>query len=98
MRRPARVRNAGAPAHVLRARLTGKLGNASGGAHAFQARSVYHRDARRIVAAVFEAPQALDQDRNDVAPRGGADDAAHRLRPSSSAVSRTGPTPGGRAP
>src|SRR5439155_18285247 len=37
--------------------------------------------ARRVVAAVFEPPQTLDEDWNDVAPRGGADDAAHGSAP-----------------
>ena len=98
VRCPARVRDARLAADVLGARLRRELGDASGRTHALQAGAVHHRDARRVVAAILEAPQSLDQDRNDVAPRGGADDAAHRLSLSSSAVSRTGSTPGGRAP
>src|SRR5258705_80510 len=56
------------------------------------------RDAAGVVAAVLEPPQALDQDRNDVAPRRGADDAAHFASPSSSVASRTESTPVLRAP
>jgi len=40
-----------------------------------------HRHAARVVAAVFEALEALDQDRNDVPGADGADDSAHGFRP-----------------
>jgi hypothetical protein len=36
-----------------------------------------HRQARRVIAAIFQALQALDQDGNDVALGDGADDATH---------------------
>ena len=44
----------------------------------------HQRDAAGVVAAVLEPPQALDQDRDDVAARDRADDAAHGSSPSSS--------------
>ena len=37
-----------------------------------------HRDARRVVAPVLEAPQSVDEDGNDVLRSDVADDAAHR--------------------
>src|SRR5581483_1937781 len=39
--------------------------------------AVDHGDARRVVAAVLEAPQALEQDRHDVTGGYGCDDSAH---------------------
>src|SRR5438477_9079507 len=98
MRRPARMRDAGLAGDVLRAGLHGELGDAAGGAHAFDAGAIYNGDAGRVVAPVFEAPQAVDQDRYDVAACRRADDAAHARSSFSSAASRTEWKPGGRAP
>jgi hypothetical protein len=36
-----------------------------------------NRDATRVIAAVLEAPEALDEDGNDVALGNRTDDAAH---------------------
>src|SRR5690606_14636850 len=38
---------------------------------------VEHREARRVIAAVFEPPQALDQDGYDIALGDGSDDSTH---------------------
>ena len=40
-----------------------------------------HRDAAGVIAAVLEATQAFDQDRNDVALGNRTDDAAHDSPP-----------------
>jgi hypothetical protein len=45
--------------------------------HAAYASSVDDGDARRVVTAVFQALEAFDQDRNHIAIRDRADDAAH---------------------
>ena len=39
--------------------------------------TVEHRDARRVVAAVFQAFEAVDQDRQNVSVCNGANDTAH---------------------
>ena len=98
VRRPARVGNTGLTADVIAGGLGGKLGDAAGRADAFYRGAVDYGDARRVVAAVLETPQAVDQDRHDVPARGGADDAAHWARPSSSAASSPEWKPGARAP
>src|SRR5918911_1025257 len=90
MRRPARVRDAGAPGNALRARLRSELTDAPRGAQAFQRPALNDRDAGGVVAAVFQSPQAFDEQGDDVAARRGADDAAH-ARFSSWAASSPGP-------
>jgi hypothetical protein len=47
-----------------------------------------HGDAARVVAAVLQAAQALDQDRDDIALGDRADDAAHLLPPMSRRIVR----------
>src|SRR5690242_14534591 len=79
MRCPARMGDAGGAADVLLVCLRGELGDAARGAYALHRPALYDRDARRVIAAVFEAPQSFDEDGNDVAPGGGAYDSAHRL-------------------
>jgi hypothetical protein len=96
VRRPARVGDAGLSGDMAGGRLRGKLGNAPGRAHALERSAVHHGDARRVVAPVFEAPQAFHQHRDDVPARRAGDDAAHRLSPSSSAASSPESTPGVR--
>ena len=82
VRRPARVRDAGvgvtAPAQsacaarsATRAVLTSRSRCGTRGIVADD------REAGRVVAAVFEPPDAVDQDRDDVARGRRADDAAH---------------------
>jgi hypothetical protein len=49
--------------------------NASQPLHA----AIDNRESRRIVAAVLELAQTLEQDGNDVAPRYGSYDSAHNF-------------------
>jgi len=77
MRGPARVRDAGLRLQSLGVHLPGEVFHARDAAHALQVGAVQRRHAAGIVAAVLEAPQALDQDGDDVATGGCADDAAH---------------------
>src|SRR5690606_30372451 len=58
------------------------LGNAAGAAYATDVAAIAlavidHGDAGRVVAAVFEALEAFDEDGNHIAIRDRADDAAH---------------------
>ena len=78
VRRPARVRDA----EVAGSRVGGqRLGQLRDLADRAQARdlgaAVQHGDAGRVIAAVFEALQALDQDRDDVPVSDRSDDSAH---------------------
>ena len=54
-----------------------EVGELAGAAPDVDARAVDDRDAGRVVAAVFEPPQPLDQDGNDLLGADVADDAAH---------------------
>jgi hypothetical protein len=94
VRGPAGVRDAQlSVGGALVERIAQLLHLAHGAQAAHVAAAVQHRDAGRIVAAVFEALQALDQDGDDVAVSDRTDDTAHvdlpwspgpcrRLRPS----------------
>ncbi len=55
-----------------------------------------HGEPRRIVAAVLEAPQALDEDRNRIAFRNNTDDSAHALSPLRRARSKRASVPRAR--
>ena len=81
VRGPARVRDAGAALDAVAGDQRLQFGHPSGAAAAAQAAALVDRHAAGVVAAVFEAPQALDQDGNDVACADGADDAAHAGTP-----------------
>ena len=61
------------------------------GAPALEHAVRHHGDARRVVAAVLEPPQAVEDDRDGVPPAHVADDAAHGPSP------RSRPPTGGRA-
>src|SRR5687767_4841107 len=76
MRRPAGVRDADGTVEAVFLRATRKLRDAAGAAQTLET-SVHHRDSRGVVAAVFEALQTFEQDRDDVTARDGAYDAAH---------------------
>ncbi len=89
--RIALVRHAmGCPARVGDAEMTGgrcggqRLGELRDLADGTQPRdrgaAIQHRDAGRVVAAIFEALQALDQDRDDVTSGDRSDDSAHALK------------------
>jgi hypothetical protein len=62
-----------------KAALTGKLfegRDPPGTAKPLQA-PVDYGDARRIIATIFQAPQSLEQDGDDIAFGNGADDSTH---------------------
>src|SRR5882672_9869105 len=86
VRRPAGVADADVAVEVLRRRQLLQLRYPPTRAKALHA-AVDHGDAGRVVAAVLEALQPLEQDRHDVAPGYGSDDSAHEvfLRTKSSA-------------
>src|SRR5262245_63524758 len=94
--RPARVGDPGHRGPALHP--GGQVADPRNGAHEADGPIVQHRDAAGVVAAVLEAAQSLDQDRNDVTARRRADDAAHLLTPFSWAASTTARTPAARAP
>ena len=79
VRGPARVADAqrGREAFGLRGRF--HFRHASGAAHAAHAVVAQHGDAGRVVAAIFQALEAFDQDGNHIAIRDRADDAAHGM-------------------
>ena len=79
MRRPARVGNAGAALEMLGRDVGAELGDAGRASGAPQAPVLMQRHAAGVVAAVFEAAQALDQNRDDVARTDRADDSTHAL-------------------
>jgi hypothetical protein len=58
-----------------------QLGHARGAAGAAQFAVLVHGHAAGVIAAVFQALQAFDQDGNDVAGADGADDATHEISP-----------------
>src|SRR5262245_39255695 len=74
VRRPAGVADADravqAPGELF------QLGNPAAGANTLHG-AVDDGDAGRVVAAILEAAQALDQDRHDVSGGYGSDDSAH---------------------
>jgi hypothetical protein len=76
VRGPARVGDAGAAGDAVGGDLLHQFGDAVGAAGALQAVGI-DGDAAGVIAAVFQALQALDQDGNDVARGNRADDAAH---------------------
>lgn len=78
VRGPAGVGDAGETLHVRFVDLLFQVGHARGAARALQLAIDVQGDAAGVVAAVFQALEAFDQDRGDVALRYRADDAAHR--------------------
>jgi hypothetical protein len=58
-----------------------QLGDAGGAAGAAQAAVLVHGHAAAVIAAVFEALQAFDEDGDDIALTDRADDAAHGCSP-----------------
>jgi hypothetical protein len=71
------VGDAGAAFKLVVGDLFLQLGHARGAARALEAAGI-HRDAARVITAVFKALQALHQDGNDISCRNGSNDAAHR--------------------
>ena len=94
VRRPARVRDAGVRGERARIGLRGEIGDARRAHQPLEVRRrgivADDREAGRVVAAVLEPSNAVDQDGNDV-PRGRrSDDAAHGVSLSGASVSSTG--------
>ena len=98
VRRPARVGDTRRAFDVFFANLNCQVCDARDAAHAPDLAVEKHRYAAGVVAAVLKPAQAFDEDRDDVATRCRADDAAHDLSLSFAVVSRTGSTPAGHAP
>ncbi len=68
------------PARLRRVGLRGEIGDARGAHEALERRRAVaadDREPRRIVAAILEAADAVDQHRNHIARRDRADDTAH---------------------
>ena len=78
VRRPARVGDAEVTGSRVRRQGVRELRYLADGAQARDlGAAVQDGDAGRVIPAVFEAPQALDQDRDDVPVSDRSDDAAH---------------------
>ncbi|MNV02766.1 hypothetical protein D3C71_930060 [compost metagenome] len=75
---PAGVGDAGETLHLVLGDLIGQLGHALRAARAAQMAVGVDGDAARVIAAIFQALQAFNQDRGDVALGDGANNAAHR--------------------
>ena len=79
VRRPARMADSEmAMRRTVRNDLC-QIGDASDGLPHFDASAIDGGNARRIIAAVFQAPQAVQEDRNRVCPADITNDAAHRI-------------------
>jgi hypothetical protein len=77
VRRPARMRDPGRPDHAVAPDQRVELGDALGAARALEAAVLPDGHAAAVVAAVLEALQALDQDRDDVPGADRCNDSAH---------------------
>src|SRR5436853_2966763 len=80
VRRPSRMRNAGGRGELARVCLYRQVGNACRGNESLEMRrraAVDDGETSRVVAALLEPPDALDQHRNYVTSRCRADDPAH---------------------
>ncbi len=89
VRRPARVADADRAVHRLAFEPGGEVGELALGAAPLDAAVDQGRDPGRIVAAIFEPPQPLDQLGRDRRLRDDADDAAHQPFFPASAVARS---------
>ncbi len=81
MRGPARVRDAAAAVHRGTVHQLAQRRDAPGELARLDARAVQHRHAGRVVAAIFEAGQALQENRDGFPLSDVSDDAAHLSRP-----------------
>lgn len=75
---PAGVADAQRGAQLFGLRGLRHLGHPAGATHPAHLRAVEHCNAGGIVAAVFQALESLDQDRDHIAPGDRSDNAAHR--------------------
>src|SRR5690606_35527267 len=99
VRRPARVRNAEAAGARRLLELLRELRNlADGAAERNAVARLQHGETGRVIAAVLEAPQALDQHRHDVPFRNGSDYSAHRTLTSCSSRAVASPRSWSDAP
>ncbi len=79
MRRPARVGDSEVARSWRGGQRLGKLRHLADGAQARDmGAAIQHSDARRVIAPVFEALQAFDEDRDDVPVSDRSNDSAHR--------------------
>ena len=83
---PACVRDPGKAREMIAGDAFGEFGHALGAARAPQLAIAVHGHAAGIVAPVFKATKAFDEDGGDVARCDGSDDATHVFSPSSSIV------------
>src|SRR5215210_1495537 len=77
VRRPARVCDADGPAERVRVELGGQIFELALGPPALQPAAVDGADARRVIAAILEALQAIEQPLRDSGIPCNADDSAH---------------------
>ena len=77
MGRPAGVADADNPLHRLAVEPPGEIAELALGAAALDAAVDQGRNAGRIIAAIFEAPEPFEQPRGDPLLGDDADDAAH---------------------
>src|SRR5690606_17992229 len=82
VKRPVGVADAQHPVEVLVDRGMLHLRHAAGAAHAAHAVRIHDGDAGGVIATVFQPLEALDQDRNHIAIRDRANEAAHAVLPS----------------
>lgn len=75
---PARMADAQGGAELFGLRGLRHLGHPPGATHPAHLRAVEHCNAGGIVAAVFQALESLDQDRDHIAPGDRSDNAAHK--------------------
>ena len=75
--RPSRVADAVVAGDRVRADHLFEVGELAGAPPQVDRAVADHRDARRVVAPVLEAPQSVDEDGNDVLRSDVADDSAH---------------------
>jgi hypothetical protein len=86
VRGPARVRDADVAGQARRLRLRVQFGHARYGTGALENAVAHHGHAAGVIATVFQAAQAFDQDGNDIAVRDRPNDATHVLNPLISSV------------
>ena len=77
VRRPAGVADPAGAGQRFVVECAGQRGDSARPPADVDSRVIDRRDARAVVAAVLEAPQALEEDRDDVERTGERDDAAH---------------------
>src|SRR6185503_5952628 len=77
VRRPTRVRDTAGPAHGVAREEIDEAGNSPGELASLDASLILQRHTRRVVAAVLQTREALEQDRRGLARPDVTHDAAH---------------------